>query len=306
MPATFTNWSWPVLGRLAAACVLCAAAVLAPPTASAQQKAAPPVPFFAPAKPFHYAPLGVRNSCLVESVRFYDAFRASDPGDAGAWVRVLQWGNHAGNLRHITQGHAVAIFLVRDTLWMYDVNFGFVPLGAPVEKRNDLATVASEILVKYRLDKPAYVFYHQDLLPLPSQPPKQFTYMSGNADVRESTRVASELGRARTTRVVAFVYHDTHAGRMQTSAATLFEFNRRLCVYFPSQGTLTTELHPDSLENVQRVTAIVHQVYPGATGIEWHDSGPWRVLQKAAAVTTPSALDSPKSPPLPLPMQSQM
>ena len=278
------KWTWTTLGRLAAACALCAAvACLAPAIARAQQKAASAAPIFQLAKPFRYAPLGVRNSCLVESVRFYDAFRSPVLGGADAWVRVLQWGNHAENLRHITQGHAVAVCLVRDVLWMYDVNFGFVPLGTPVEKRNDLATVASEIFVKYRLERPAYVFYHQEPPPAAPQPRKKITYMSGNADVREATRVASELGRARATRVVGFVYHDNHANRMQTSAATLFEFNRRLCVYFPSQGTLTTELHADSLENVQRVTAIVHQVYPGATGIEWHDGGPWRVLQKAAA-----------------------
>ena len=271
-------------------CALCAAAAgFAPPGARAQLKPAPVLPVAPLVKPFHYAPLGVRNSCLVESVRFYDAFRGPSLGGTDGWVRVLQWGNEAGNPRHIPMGHAVAVCLVRDELWMYDVNFGFVPLRAPVAKRDDLAEVGSEILAKYRLSKPAFVVYHQDSLPVSRQSPNKFAYMSGNADVREATRVASEIGRGRATRVVAFAYHDDQTDRAQTGAAALFEFNRKLCIYFPSQGTLMTDLHADSFEDVRKVASVVRQVYPGATGIEWHDSSQWKVLRKAAAAQPPGA-----------------
>ena len=269
---------------------MCAAAAsFAPANAHAQQKAANAVVISPMTKPFNYAPLGVRNSCMVESVRFYDAFHTPARGGDNGWVRVLQWGNEAGNLQHITLGHAVSIFLMRDVLWMYDINFGFVPLSIPVAKRNDLPAVESEILAKYRQTKPKYIIYHPDLLPRQSQLPQKFTYITGNADVREATKVASEIGHHRPTRVVGFVYNDKHAGRTELSAAALFEFDRKLCVYFPSQGTLTTELHPDSLEDVRKVAAIIQQVYPGASDIEWHDSGPWRVLQKTAAASSPPA-----------------
>jgi len=280
------TWSWPSLRRFAVACALCAAvAALAPPVAHAQQKSA--IVISQVTKPFNYAPLGVRNSCLVEAVRFNDAFLTPARGGPHGWVRVLQWGNDAGNLRHITLGHAVAVCLVGDTVWMYDVNFGFVPLRTPVGKRDDAAEISAEILAKYRLTKPAYLIYHQNLMPLPVQLPQKFTHMTGNADVREATRVASEIGRHRRTRVAGFVYQDKQTGRTQLSAATLFEFSGRLCVYFPSQGTLTTELHADSLEDVRKVAALVRQAYPGATDIEWHDGGPWRVLQKTAAAPAP-------------------
>jgi hypothetical protein len=271
---------------------LCAlAAGFAPSNAHAQQKAGGVVAFAPLAKPFNYAPLGVRNSCLVESVRFYDAFHTPARGGPGGWVRILQWGNDAGNLRHITLGHAVAVCLVRDMLWMYDVNFGFVPLRTPVEKRDDPSEISAEILAKYRLTKTAYLIYHQNMMSLPVQLPQKFTYLTGNADVREATKVASEIGRHRKTRVAGFVYHDKQTGRTQLSAAALFEFSGRLCVYFPSQGTLTTELHADSLEDVRKVAALILQAYPGATDIEWHDGGPWRVLQKTAAAPAPPAPD---------------
>jgi len=306
------QWSLPGLGRLAATrakrttraarasqslralCALCAIAIaaaslVATATARAQQKTSNAVVISPVTKPFNYAPLGVRNSCLVESVRFYDAFHTPALGGTGGWVRVLQWGNEAGNLQHISLGHAVAVCLVRDVLWMYDINFGFVPLGTPAEKRNDLAAIESEILAKYRLTKPKYIIYHPDMIPLPVQLPQKFTYITGNADVREATRVASEIGRHRPTRVVGFVYHDNHARRTEAGAAALFEFDHRLCVYFPSQGTLTTELSADSLKDVRRVAAIIRQMYPGATDIEWHDDGPWKVLQKTAAASPPPA-----------------
>jgi len=278
------------LRRLAGTCALCAATAAAgfvvPHAARAQQKSSNIVVIAPMAKPFRYAPLGVRNSCLVESVRFYDVFHTPALGGAGGWVRVLQWGNEAGTLvRPLTLGHAVAVCLVRDVLWMYDVNFGFVPLSTAPANRNDTAAIESEILAKYRLSNPKYVIYHQNLLPEPTQLPQKFTYTTGNADVREATRVASELGRHRPTRVVGFVYHDNHARRTEASAATLFEFDRRLCVYFPAQGTLTTELSPDSLKDVKQVATIIRQMFPGATDIEWHDGGPWKVLQKTAAAS---------------------
>jgi len=261
-------------------------ACLAPANARAQQKTPSTVVFSPATKPFNYAPLGVRNSCMVESVRFYDAFHTPALGGADGWVRVLQWGNEAGTLgRPLTLGHAVAVCLVRDVLWMYDVNFGFVPLSTPVAKRNDTAAVEAEILAKYRLTNPRYVIYHPDLIPLPLQLPPKSTYTTGNADVREATKVASEIGRRRPTRVVGFVYNDTRAKRTQIGAATLFEFDKRLCVYFPEQGTLTTELSPNSLKDVRQVSVIIRQMYPGATDIEWHDSGPWKVLQKTAAAS---------------------
>lgn len=271
---------------------MCAAAAgFTPDNAHAQQKAAAAVAISPMANPFNYAPLGARNSCMVESVRFYDAFRASNPGGTGGWALVLQWGNSAGNLRQVALGHAVAVCLVQDTLWMYDVNFGFVPLRTPAAKRDDLPAIQSEILAKFRQTKPGYVIHHQNLMPVPARLPQKFTYVTGNADVREATKVASEIGRHRVTRVAGFVYHDSNARRTQASAAALFEFNRKLCVYFPSQGTLTTELHDDSLENVRKLAAIIQQVYPGATDVEWRDSGPWNVLQKTSAASSPPAQD---------------
>src|SRR3954469_15936591 len=81
----------------------------------------PPKP---PKPPFAYESLGVRNSCMVESIHFYDVYYQKHRGGADGWARILQWGIKDGDFK-IALGHAVTVFSVEGHVWTYDVNFGF-------------------------------------------------------------------------------------------------------------------------------------------------------------------------------------
>src|ERR1700753_3405328 len=84
--------------------------------------------------PLRYEPLHVRNSCLVDSIHFYDLFLKKFPAAKGGWARVLRWGNEEGDSK-IASGHAVTIFSAEGKVWSYDINFGLQPLAVPVEQR---------------------------------------------------------------------------------------------------------------------------------------------------------------------------
>ncbi len=88
-----------------------------------------------PAPRMTHEALNVANGCLVESISFYDQFREQFGDDA--WVRVLQWG--AKEADEVVAGHAVAVFLYRNRLWAWDVNFGYLPLEVPSDARENAA-----------------------------------------------------------------------------------------------------------------------------------------------------------------------
>src|SRR3954464_13098757 len=60
---------------------------------------APPKAPPAPKAPFSYEPLGVRNSCFVESVNFFDHYYAKKRETELPWARVLEWGNQEGDFQ---------------------------------------------------------------------------------------------------------------------------------------------------------------------------------------------------------------
>lgn len=227
-------------------------------------------------RPFDYTPLKVPNSCFVESVHFYDEYLANKRGGAEGWVRVLQWGNDDGRYLSIGDGHAVAVCRSGDVLWMYDINHGFVPLLVPVERRNDVTDVGPEIFGKYPQFKPMYVSYREDLMP--SRPGNIPAYLSGNmnADVRNATKVASELGQRRVVRVLGFNYPDSRTGQVRTGAAALFAFGQRLCIYFPSKGTHLSRLYAGSLDDLVAAAKIIRAVYPGAGDVTWQGGDTWK------------------------------
>lgn len=227
-------------------------------------------------QPFAYTPLKVRNSCFVESVHFYDEYLAGKLGGDYGWVRVLQWGNDDGTIHGVGAGHAVAVCRAGSVLWMYDINYGFVPLLAPVERRNDVTDVGPEIFGKYPQFKPVFVSYREDLLPSRPGTVPQYFSANGNADVRDATKVASALGVRRVARVISYVYPDSRTGRLRTGAAALFAFGQRLCIYFPSKGTHISRLYAGSLDDLLSAARIIRNVFPGASDVAWQTGRTWK------------------------------
>jgi hypothetical protein len=228
----------------------------------------PPPPKMKP--PFAYESLGVRNSCFVESVHFYDVYTAWRAEGDASWVRVLQWGNQEGDYK-ISSGHAVAVYVAKGKLCGYDINFGFWPIDVPVEKRADLTEVGPKVFVHYPQFKPVFARYRKDFQQQSPTKPPDFLFYHAKQDVRDVTRVASELGRYRPVSVVEFNYQEN--GVRQESAAAVFVFGGRLCVYLPRGGTHISRPLVRAFHDLNLASYVIRRLYPGATDIRPQPGG---------------------------------
>jgi hypothetical protein len=224
-----------------------------------------------PAKPpFAYEALGVRNSCFVESVNFYDEYLHGGRGGATPWARVLQWGNREGEF-DIGTGHAVTVFVVQDKLWYYDINFGVAPLGVGVDRRADITDVAPKVFERYPQFRPILARYRDDFPQRAPAKPVEFLFYHANADIREATRVANKLGRYRPVSVLEFDLVEN--GQVQRSAGAAFVFGARLCLYLPRRGTHVSAALRGTLDDLRYLGASIKRVYPNATNIHWQPGG---------------------------------
>ena len=228
----------------------------------------PPPPKMKP--PFPYESLGVRNSCFVESVHFYDVYTAWKVGGDAGWVRVLQWGNQEGDYK-ISTGHAVAVYVAEGRLYGYDINFGFWPIDVPVEKRADLSEIRPKVFAHYPQFKPVFGRYREDFSQQVPPKPPEFLFYHANPDVRDATRVASELGRYRPVSVVEFSFLEK--GARQESAAAIFVFGGRLCIYFPRGGTHISNPLVRAIHDLNLASYVIKRLYPGVTNIKPQPGG---------------------------------
>jgi hypothetical protein len=247
------------------AIVLAGCAAPSKPAAPAPTRAATVKP------PIRYEPLGVRNSCFVESVHLYDTYLSENASkEETPWARVLQWGNREGEF-NISAGHAITVFVVGAQLWSYDINFGFLPLNVPVDRRADITDVSPKVFSRYPQFRPILARYRDDF---PQRAPSRrpdFLFYHRNRDVRDATRVASELSRVRPVRVFEFEYKEK--GQNQSSAGAAFYFGSRLCLYFPRQGTYVSRAGLADIEDLRFIRAAVKHMYPNLKDVRWQSGG---------------------------------
>ncbi|HXC02373.1 MAG TPA: hypothetical protein VNU49_06950 [Opitutaceae bacterium] len=217
-------------------------------------------PFARVKPPFPQETLGVGNGCFVESVCFYDHFQ--EIFGAEPWVRVLQWGAKEND--QTVAGHAVTVFELRGKLWAWDINFGFLPLDLPLVSKDDIAGVASLLVAKYPGIVPQHLIYRYDAAPQP--PETHLPEVLATHEVRafrDATLVGARLGAHRPVNVMQFSYV-TGSGATRQSAATVFIFNGKVCIYFPEHGTFPFNLPNLTLFNLQQLQWAIRKVYPGA------------------------------------------
>lgn len=220
--------------------------------------------------PFAYEPLGVRNSCFVESVHFYDVYNAWNADGASSWARVLQWGHQEGDYK-ISSGHAVVVYVADGRLCGYDINYGFWRIDLPFEKRADLTEIGPKVFAHYPQFKPVFARYREDLPQKRPPKPPEFLFYHAKQDVRDATRVASELGRYRPVTVVEF--HYTENGAQQDSAAAIFVFGGRLCIYLPRGGTHISNALVYTVHDLKLASYVIQRFYPSATEIKPQPGG---------------------------------
>ncbi|MFA5058221.1 MAG: hypothetical protein WC485_08925 [Opitutaceae bacterium] len=210
-----------------------------------------------PAPPFPHARLNVANGCLVESVYFYDQFRERFGGDA--WVRVLQWG--AKEAEEVVAGHAVAVFEFKDRLWTWDVNYGFFPLDLPPAQRDDVDRVSRLVLVKYPRIISRDPLYRFDFPQSPEAEPPAAVLLDEDGAWRDASLVAEKLARHRPVNLVRFSY--LADGTPKRSAAVVFMFHGRYCIYSPDWGTVPFHAQ-GSVKNLRLVQEALRRMFPGA------------------------------------------
>lgn len=211
--------------------------------------------------PVQHAMLGVANGCFVETVAFLDRWK--DAQGADAWARLLQWG--AREDEEVVMGHAVAVCEARGVLWCWDSNFGWTKLGIESAQRDHAEIVATPILKRYPKVTARFPTYRFDFPQNPSITPPAAQLTSTNTAIRDASIVASQLAKKRPVNLVQFSYGPDEAKR--ESAAAVFVFHGRYCVYIPEIGTVPFRVRGD-VGNVRMIQDLLRRAFPNVSGVK--------------------------------------
>jgi len=214
--------------------------------------------------PFRHTSLGIANGCFVESVVFSDVLR--ERLGAEAWCRVLQWG--AKEDEEVVVGHAVAVFEQNGKLWCWDINHGFMALDVASDRRDDATAVATPILARYPRITAQHPLYRYDFAQTPdSSPPSVDTATAQTDSVsRDALLAGAQLARYRPVNVVSYSYVEN--GETRKSAATIFIFHGRFCVYFPEYGTIPFLSRLHGIRNLRAIQEALRRRHPGAQNVQ--------------------------------------
>jgi hypothetical protein len=214
--------------------------------------------------PLQYVPMGVANGCFVESVVFYDTVHETFGADV--WCRVLQWG--AKEDEEIVAGHAVAVFEQRGRLWCWDLNRGFAALSVEPAQREEVEKVAAPVLAKYPRITAYFPLYRYDFAQAPDPAPPDESRAVTQTDLvfRDALLAGARLAKHRTVNVVQFSF--VADGESRQSAATVFIFHGRLCIYFPERGTVPFRSRALAVQNLRLIQDAIRQQYRGAQSVK--------------------------------------
>jgi hypothetical protein len=211
--------------------------------------------------PLSHPMLGVANGCFVESVIFLDHWH--ETAGADAWARLLQWG--AREDEEVVMGHAVAICEARGVLWSWDINFGWNRLTVAPADRERPETVAVPILSHYPRVTALYPTYRFDFPQAASATPPVAQPAHPNASIRDASMVGAAIARHRPVNVVTFRRQE--GGEEMESAAVVFVFHGRYCIYIPEFGTVPFRAR-GGVDNLRLVQELIRRGHPGATGFK--------------------------------------
>lgn len=208
----------------------------------------------AEAPPLAHAAMGVPNGCFVETVALLDDYAAAF--GPSAWTRMLQWG--ATEEEETVAGHAVAVVEARGKLWCWDVNFGWSAMAIPPAKRDEVATVAVPLTARNPNISPRSPAYRFDF----PQTPETTARPAPAGREGPAKTVAARLARHRPVNLAEFSCVEN--GVTRRSAAVVFLFHGRYCIYTPEKGTVPFLRATGSVQLTARITAGLRRMYAGA------------------------------------------
>jgi hypothetical protein len=209
--------------------------------------------------PLAHAMMGVANGCFVESVAFLDHWQEVH-GDA--WARLLQWG--AREDEEVVMGHAVAVCEARGALWSWDINFGWTKLPVDPAQRDAVEAVAAPVSKRYPKVTARYPTYRHDFPQSQTGTAPVAQLAQTNTAVRDASIVGERLAKQRPVNVVRFSYGPDDQKR--ESAAAVFVFNGRYCVYVPEFGTVPFRVRTN-VDNLRTIQELLRRALPGVTGV---------------------------------------
>lgn len=207
-----------------------------------------------------HAMLGVANGCFVETVAFLDHWKQVN--GAEAWARLLQWG--AREEEETVMGHAVAICEARGALWSWDINYGWTKLPVDPAQREAAETVAVPVLKKYPKVTARFPTYRFDFPQPPPTAAPTAQPAQANASWRDASIAGARLATVRPVNVVRFT-HGLGDVKHQ-SAAAVFLFHGRYCIYVPELGTVPFRAR-GGVENLRLIQELLRRAFPGATDV---------------------------------------
>jgi hypothetical protein len=119
-------------------------------------------------------------------------------------------------------------------------------------------------VAKYPGIVPQYPLYRYDAAP--QKPEMNLPEVLATHEVaafRDATLAGARLGAHRPVNVVQFSYVDGTGTTFQ-SAAAVFIFNGKVCIYFPERGTYPFILLHVTVFNLRQLQQAFRKVYPGA------------------------------------------
>lgn len=208
--------------------------------------------------PFKFAPLGVANPCFVDSVHFADTYLGGKKSGGARWVRVLRWGTVADD-DSVGPGHAVAVFEWRKRLYVFDINFGVRELPVAVGRREDIFDLTAPVFSLYPQFKPIGAAVLDDSWTNRKSALRGADDGPVTPGYRDAYRAAKTLAKWREVRLVRFSYLEK--GKRRESAAAVFLFDRKLCVYVPERGTVVQKQALPSIEDDAQIRARLERCF---------------------------------------------
>jgi hypothetical protein len=216
----------------------------------------------AEAPPLQHPMMGVANGCFVETVAFLDHWKQARGSES--WARLLQWG--AREEEEVVMGHAVAVCEWRGALWSWDINFGWAKLPTAAEHKDRAELVAPPVVGKYPRVTWRYPTYRFDFPQTAGNTPPVAQPGNPNHSIRDASIVGAQLARTRPVNVVVFDRVEK-SGEKKQSAAVVFRFHGRYCIYVPEMGTVPFRLQGGT-ENLRLIQDCVRRAFPGASNFK--------------------------------------
>lgn len=207
--------------------------------------------------PFRYEMMSVANGCFVETVALLDFWQERFGNEA--WARLMQWG--AKEEEEVVIGHAVAVGEHRGRLWCWDINFGWRPVPIDPAQREQAEIVAAPILQRYPRITGRFPLYRVDFPQAADPTPPTAQPSHENPAIRDASIVGERLARRRPVNVVRFTVGSGES--KHESAAVIFVFHGRYCIYTPETGTVPFRVR-GSVENLRLIQEALRRLVPGA------------------------------------------